>query len=37
MDRRILAVRAQGWGWAPTVGLPQALAEIEEGLRASSI
>jgi len=34
---RILAVRAQGWGWAPTVALPQALAEIEEGLRASSI
>ena len=30
---RILAERAQGWGWAPTVDLAQALAEIDEGLR----
>ena len=31
---RILARRAQRWGWAPTVELSAALAEIEEGLRA---
>lgn len=31
---RILAVRAHGWGWAPTVDLTRALAEIDEGLRA---
>ncbi|HLN77322.1 MAG TPA: NAD-dependent epimerase/dehydratase family protein [Nocardioidaceae bacterium] len=31
---RILAERAQGWGWAPTVDLTRALAEIDEGLRA---
>jgi 2-alkyl-3-oxoalkanoate reductase len=31
---RILARRAHGWGWAPTVDLATALAEIEEGLRA---
>ena len=31
---RILAGRAHGWGWAPTVDLPTALAEIDEGLRA---
>ncbi len=30
---RILAERAQGWGWAPTVDLTRALAEIDEGLR----
>lgn len=30
---RILAERAHGWGWAPTVDLTRALAEIEEGLR----
>lgn len=30
---RILAERAQGWGWTPTVDLAQALAEIDEGLR----
>ena len=30
---RILAERAQGWGWAPTVDLARALAEIDEGLR----
>ena len=30
---RILAERAQGWGWAPTVDLTLALAEIDEGLR----
>jgi 2-alkyl-3-oxoalkanoate reductase len=30
----ILAGRARGWGWSPTVGLEQALAEIDEGLRA---
>jgi 2-alkyl-3-oxoalkanoate reductase len=31
---RILARRARGWGWAPTVDLTQALAEIDQGLRA---
>jgi nucleoside-diphosphate-sugar epimerase len=31
---RMLAGRAQGWGWAPTVDLAQALAEIDQGLRA---
>lgn len=31
---RILAGRAHGWGWAPTVDLTRALAEIEQGLRA---
>ena len=30
---RILAERAQGWGWAPTVDLARALAEIDAGLR----
>ncbi len=30
---RILAERAQAWGWAPTVDLARALAEIDEGLR----
>ncbi len=31
---RILAGRAHGWGWAPTVDLARALAEIDEGLRS---
>jgi nucleoside-diphosphate-sugar epimerase len=31
---RILAGRAHGWGWTPTVGLDRALAEIDQGLRA---
>jgi hypothetical protein len=30
---RILAERAHGWGWTPTVDLARALAEIEDGLR----
>lgn len=30
---RILAGRAHGWGWAPTVNLARALAELDEGLR----
>jgi nucleoside-diphosphate-sugar epimerase len=30
---QILASRAHGWGWTPTVALSQALAEIDEGLR----
>ena len=30
---RILAGRAHGWGWTPTVGLARALAEIDAGLR----
>ncbi len=30
---RILAGRARGWGWTPTVDLTRALAEIEAGLR----
>jgi nucleoside-diphosphate-sugar epimerase len=30
---RIVAGRARGWGWAPTVDLERALAEIDEGLR----
>jgi nucleoside-diphosphate-sugar epimerase len=31
---RILAGRAHGWGWTPTVDLTRALAEIDAGLRA---
>ena len=31
---RILAQRAHRWGWAPTVELDEALAEIDKGLRA---
>jgi nucleoside-diphosphate-sugar epimerase len=31
---RILAGRARGWGWAPTVSLDEALEEIDKGLRA---
>ena len=31
---RILAGRAQGWGWSPSVDLGRALAEIDGGLRA---
>jgi nucleoside-diphosphate-sugar epimerase len=31
----ILAGRARGWGWSPKVTLGQALAEIDEGLRAA--
>jgi nucleoside-diphosphate-sugar epimerase len=30
---QILAGRAHGWGWAPTVDLARALAEIDAGLR----
>jgi nucleoside-diphosphate-sugar epimerase len=30
---RILAGRAHGWGWSATVNLPQALEEIDQGLR----
>jgi 2-alkyl-3-oxoalkanoate reductase len=30
---RLLAGRARGWGWAPAVGLDQALDEIARGLR----
>jgi nucleoside-diphosphate-sugar epimerase len=30
---RILARRAEGWGWSPTVDLARALAEIDAGLR----
>jgi nucleoside-diphosphate-sugar epimerase len=30
---RILADRARGWGWTPTVDLSRALAEIDRGLR----
>jgi nucleoside-diphosphate-sugar epimerase len=30
---RILADRARGWGWRPTVDLTTALAEVEDGLR----
>ncbi len=33
---RILSHRAHGWGWAPSVGLTEALAELDEGLRRSS-
>jgi nucleoside-diphosphate-sugar epimerase len=32
---RILADRAHGWGWRPTVTLDRALAELGEGLRAA--
>jgi nucleoside-diphosphate-sugar epimerase len=31
---RIVAERAHGWGWVPTVDLAHALAEIDAGLRA---
>lgn len=31
---RIVAGRAHRWGWAPTVHLTQALAQIEQGLQA---
>ncbi|MDT0182930.1 NAD(P)-dependent oxidoreductase [Microbacterium sp. ARD31] len=31
---QILADRARGWGWAPKVSLQDALAELEEGVRA---
>jgi hypothetical protein len=30
---QILADRARGWGWRPTVDLGAALAEVESGLR----
>jgi hypothetical protein len=30
---QILAGRASGWGWAPTVDLRDALAEVGAGLR----
>jgi nucleoside-diphosphate-sugar epimerase len=30
---RILTGRARAWGWTPTVDLPRALAELEQGLR----
>jgi 2-alkyl-3-oxoalkanoate reductase len=30
---RIVAGRAHGWGWLPTVDLSRALAEIDKGLR----
>ncbi|MGA8209456.1 MAG: NAD-dependent epimerase/dehydratase family protein, partial [Nocardioidaceae bacterium] len=30
---RLLAGRAHGWGWTPTVDLARALAEIDAGLR----
>lgn len=33
---RILAARAQGWGWAPTIDLSQALTELADGLRGRS-
>jgi nucleoside-diphosphate-sugar epimerase len=33
---QILAGRAHGWGWAPVVDLPAALAEIDAGLRGQS-
>jgi nucleoside-diphosphate-sugar epimerase len=32
---QILADRARSWGWAPTVDLSSALAEIDEGLRTA--
>lgn len=34
---RILADRAHGWGWTPTVDLARALEEIAEGLRATRL
>ena len=30
---QIVADRARGWGWEPQVGIEQALAEVENGLR----
>ena len=32
---RILTDRARGWGWTPRVGLAAALAELDEGIRAT--
>jgi hypothetical protein len=34
---QILADRARGWGWSPTVGLDDALAELERGLRVDGL
>jgi nucleoside-diphosphate-sugar epimerase len=31
---QLVAARARGWGWTPRVELPQALAEIDAGLRS---
>jgi hypothetical protein len=31
---QVLAGRAHGWGWTPTVDLARALAEIDAGLRS---
>jgi len=31
---RLVAARATGWGWSPTVGLAQATDELRAGLRA---
>jgi nucleoside-diphosphate-sugar epimerase len=33
---QILAGRAQGWGWSPTVDLDRALAELDQGIRNAS-
>ena len=33
---QILAGRARGWGWSPTVDLGHALAELERGIRDAS-
>ena len=33
MDRPHPGCARPGWGWAPTVDLPQAFAELEDGLR----
>jgi nucleoside-diphosphate-sugar epimerase len=32
----ILADRARAWGWTPTVGLEESLAEIDQGLRSQA-
>ena len=34
---KILAGRARGWGWTPTVDLDRALAEIDQGLRSAQL
>jgi nucleoside-diphosphate-sugar epimerase len=33
---QFLVGRAHGWGWSPRVGLAEALAEIDEGLRGEA-
>lgn len=34
---QILAARARGWGWTPSVDFAQAMSELEAGLRTSGV